>query len=55
MQEQEEIRAGARDEGYREGYAQGTAKALDDAVKRAVQAVECIIHDGPSAAMNKFN
>ncbi|MCI8304477.1 MAG: F0F1 ATP synthase subunit delta [Lawsonibacter sp.] len=31
--EQEEIRAGARDEGYREGYAQGTAKAMDDAVR----------------------
>ena len=29
--EQEEIRMGARDEGYREGYAQGTAKAMDDA------------------------
>ena len=31
--EQEEIRAGARDEGYREGYAQGIAKAMDDAVR----------------------
>ena len=31
--EQEEIRAGARDEGYREGYAQGTAKAMDDSVR----------------------
>jgi flagellar assembly protein FliH len=31
--EQEEIRAGARDEGYREGYAQGTAKAMDDAIR----------------------
>ena len=29
--EQEEIRMGARDEGYREGYAQGMAKALEDA------------------------
>ena len=28
--EQEEIRMGARDEGYREGYAQGTAKAMED-------------------------
>ena len=38
------------------GHPQGDdRKALDDAVKRAVQAVECIIHDGPSAAMNKFN
>ena len=33
LQEQEEIRAGARDEGYREGYAQGIAKAMDDAVR----------------------
>ena len=31
--EQEEIRAGARDEGYREGYAQGIAKAMDDSVR----------------------
>ena len=31
--EQEEIRAGARDEGYRDGYAQGTAKAMDDAIR----------------------
>ena len=33
LQEQEEIRAGARDEGYREGYAQGIAKAMDDSVR----------------------
>lgn len=33
LAEQEEIRAGARDEGYRDGYAQGTAKAMDDAVR----------------------
>ena len=33
LREQEEIRAGARDEGYRDGYAQGTAKAMDDAVR----------------------
>jgi flagellar assembly protein FliH len=33
VQEQEEIRAGARDEGYRDGYAQGTAKAMSDAVR----------------------
>ena len=33
MAEQEEIRAGARDEGYREGYAQGIAKAMDDSVR----------------------
>ncbi len=32
-QEQEQIRAGARDEGYRDGYAQGTAKAMEDAVR----------------------
>ena len=31
--EQEEIRAGARDEGYREGYAQGIAKAMNDSVR----------------------
>ena len=31
--EQEEIRAGARDEGYREGYAQGIAKAMDDSIR----------------------
>ena len=31
--EQEEIRAGARDEGYREGYAQGIAKAVDDSIR----------------------
>ena len=38
-QEQEEIRAGARDEGYREGYAEGTAKAMEDAARdREVQA-----------------
>ena len=30
-EEQEVIRAGARDEGYREGYAQGISKAMDDA------------------------
>jgi len=29
-QEVEEIRAGARDEGYRQGYAEGTAKAIED-------------------------
>lgn len=31
--EQEEIRAGARDEGYRDGYAQGIAKAMDDSIR----------------------
>lgn len=33
LAEQEEIRAGARDEGYREGYAQGIAKAMDDSIR----------------------
>ena len=33
LAEQEEIRAGARDEGNRDGYAQGTAKAMDDAIR----------------------
>ena len=33
LQELDGIRAGARDEGYREGYAQGTAKAMDDAIR----------------------
>lgn len=30
-------------------------KAIDDAVKRAAQAVECYIKEGPQAAMSKFN
>ena len=38
--EQEEIRAGARDEGYREGYAQGTAKAMEDAIRDREAAAE---------------
>ena len=33
VQECDAIRAGARDEGYREGYAQGTAKALEDSIR----------------------
>jgi len=33
QQELEDIRAGARDEGYREGYAQGTARAVEDAIR----------------------
>ena len=33
LAELEEIRAGARDEGYRDGYAQGIAKAMDDSVR----------------------
>ena len=33
MQECDAIRAGARDEGYREGYAQGTSKALEDSIR----------------------
>ena len=38
--EQEEIRMGARDEGYREGYAQGTAKAMEDAIRDREAAAE---------------
>ena len=30
-------------------------KAIDDAVKRAAQAVECYIKEGPQAAMSRFN
>lgn len=30
-------------------------KAVDDAVKRAAQAVECYIKEGPDRAMGKFN
>ena len=30
-------------------------KAIDDAVERAAQAVECVIRDGPQAAMGRFN
>lgn len=30
-------------------------KNVDDAVKRAVQAVECYIQEGPNRAMGKFN
>ena len=33
QREQEQIRMGARDEGYRIGYAEGTAKAMEDAVR----------------------
>ena len=33
QQELDGIRAGARDEGYREGYAQGIAKAMDDSIR----------------------
>ena len=33
LAELEEIRAGARDEGYRDGYAQGIAKAMDDSIR----------------------
>ncbi|MCI9677380.1 MAG: F0F1 ATP synthase subunit delta [Oscillospiraceae bacterium] len=33
QQELEDIRAGARDEGYREGYAQGAARAVEDAIR----------------------
>ncbi len=30
-------------------------KAVDEAVKKAAQAVECLIQDGPDKAMNRFN
>ena len=30
-------------------------KAVDEAIKRAADAVECLIHDGVDQAMNKFN
>lgn len=33
LQECDAIRAGARDEGYRDGYAQGTSKAMEDAIR----------------------
>ena len=33
QRELEDIRAGARDEGYREGYAQGMAKAMEDGAR----------------------
>ena len=33
LKECDAIRAGARDEGYRDGYAQGTAKAMEDAAR----------------------
>ena len=38
------------------GKPQGEDRtAVDDAVKRAAQAVECYIKEGPQAAMSKFN
>ena len=40
LQELDGIRAGARDEGYREGYAQGTAKAMEDAIRDREAAAE---------------
>ena len=40
QQELDGIRAGARDEGYREGYAQGTAKAMEDAIRDREAAAE---------------
>ena len=30
-------------------------KTMDAAVKRAADAVECLLADGPDAAMNRFN
>ncbi|MCI5705396.1 MAG: aminoacyl-tRNA hydrolase [Pseudoflavonifractor sp.] len=38
------------------GRPQGAdRKAIDEAVKRAAQAVEVLIREGPQAAMNRFN
>ena len=50
--EQEEIRMGARDEGYREGYAQGTAKAMDDA-RRDREAVAAKLEKEVQAFLEK--
>ena len=30
-------------------------KAIDEAIKKAAQAVECYIREGPDRAMSKFN
>ena len=30
-------------------------KVMDEAVKRAADAVECFLRDGPQKAMNRFN
>ena len=30
-------------------------KVLDEAVKRAADAVECFLREGPQRAMNRFN
>jgi PTH1 family peptidyl-tRNA hydrolase len=30
-------------------------KIMDDAVKRAADAIECLLKDGPQKAMNRFN
>ena len=38
------------------GRLQGAdKKVMDEAVKRAADAVECLLRDGPQTAMNKFN
>ncbi len=50
--EQEEIRMGARDEGYREGYAQGIAKAMDDA-QRDREAVAAQLEQEVQAFLEK--
>ena len=50
--EQEEIRMGARDEGYREGYAQGTAKAMEDA-QRDKEAVAARLEKEVEAFLEK--
>ena len=50
--EQEEIRMGARDEGYREGYAQGIAKAMDDA-QRDREAVAARLEQEVQAFLEK--
>ncbi len=50
--EQEEIRMGARDEGYREGYAQGIGKAMEDA-RRDKEAVAARMEKEVQAFLEK--
>ena len=50
--EQEEIRMGARDEGYREGYAQGTARAMEDA-QRDMEATAARLEKDVQAFLEK--
>ena len=52
--EQEEIRMGARDEGYREGYAQGTAHAMEDA-RRDMEATAARLEKDVQAFLEKAN